>query len=248
MKLQILDKESMDWFASNLSKLTPFFLQDNNHWIEELLGHSPLVNTKYDVPDFELEMTDEAKPESTDFENVKRVYGNLMFLTDSQASDERLWAGLCLGQFWKYTQWRWKIKSKCTESNIKGHFFFGYGPRRSLTRNALARLWWVGRLTYDETNLVDPYVYTRFICEHNDYIMHVLERNTSNNPEIIRPFLQAIIDSEKEGLKINTDAVGELSKYLNLLGGTYILDCLSEKTIHEKILSYARSKYSTQAQ
>lgn len=41
-------------------------------------------------------------------------------------------------------------------------------------------------------------------------------------------------------MNINTDTVGELSKYLNLLGGTYILDCLSYDTIYNKILEKAR--------
>ena len=37
------------------------------------------------------------------------MYGNLQFLTDSQASDERLWAGLGLGHFWNYIKYRWNI-------------------------------------------------------------------------------------------------------------------------------------------
>ena len=70
--------------------------------------------------------------------------------------------------------------------------------------------------------------------------MHILERNTSNNPQIIRPFLAAIIDARNNGIAINTDTVGELSKYLNLLGGIYILDCLPEKRIYDKIYQKAK--------
>jgi len=104
----------------------------------------------------------------------------------------------------------------------------------------MARLWWIGRLTVDK-DAEDPYRLTKFVCEHSDYIMHALERNTSNNPMIIRAFFSACMDArDKEGLVINTDVVGELQKYLNLLGGTYILDCLPEKTIYEKILLKAR--------
>ena len=70
--------------------------------------------------------------------------------------------------------------------------------------------------------------------------MHIIERNTSNSPTIIRAFVSAILAARTEGLNINTDTVGELSKYLNLLGGTYILDCLSYDTIYNKILEKAR--------
>ena len=180
----------------------------------------------------------EDKPFLTEAENVKRIYGHFRFLSDSQASDERLWAGLCLGPFWNYVKYRWDIDKKCTVGNVQQHFLFGFGARRSLTRNALSRLWWIGRLTYDEKRS-DPWELTKFVCESSDYIMHILERNTSNNPAIIRPFLGAIIEAKAQGLPIDTNIVGELAKYLNLLGGIYILDCLPEQRIYDKILAKA---------
>jgi len=103
----------------------------------------------------------------------------------------------------------------------------------------LARLWWIGRLTYDDSR-PDPYELTKFVCENADHIMHIIERNTSNSSEIIRPFVSAMLAARNEGLNVNTDIVGELSKYLNLLGGTYILDCLPYDVIYDKILAKAR--------
>lgn len=239
MKLTFLDYDCMITLKSNLSNIYHQFALPNTDWIIDYFGRSPFIETKYTVDDFSLDMSQE-KPYLTDFENVQRVYNSLKFLSDSQASDERLWAGLCINHFWKYTQYRWDIISKCTIDNIKQHFFFGYGARRSLTRNALSRLWWIGRLTYDKSRK-DPYELTRFVCESSDYIMHILERNTSNNLMIIRAFLSALLMARNEGCKINTNTVGELSKYLNLLGGTYILDCLPESKIYNKILNKARS-------
>ena len=179
------------------------------------------------------------KEEKTDAENAKRIYQNLIFLSDSQASDERLWAGLCMGCFWEYTQYRWRIKKKCTADAVRQHYMYGFGARRSLIRNAIARLWWIGRLTYDKDR-ADPYELTSFVCEHNDHIMHILERNTSNNPMIIQGFIDGILAARAEGIAINTDDVGTLCKYLNTLGGVYILDCLPRERITEKILNKAR--------
>lgn len=234
MKIVFLQDDSLLALKSNLSQLIPKFILPDNGWIKEYFGGSPFIESKYMVDDFIMDMSQE-KPFLTEFENVQRVYNRLKFLSDSQASDERLWAGLCLTSFWGYTQYRWDIVNKCTISNIQQHFFFGYGARRSLTRNAISRLWWIGRLTYDETR-DDNYELTRFVCENSDYIMHILERNTSNNPMIIRPFISALLTARNEGLMINTDTVGALSKYLNLLGGTYILDCLSSQVIYDKTL------------
>ena len=239
MKLQFVSYNNLDTIKSNLGVWTSKFKSDSCTWLEEELDSPLFIDTKYtDIPDFSLNDNEE-RPFDTEAENVEIIYENLKFISDSQASDERLWAGLCLGAFWKYVQYRWDIVNKPTENNIKQHFFFGYGARRSLTRNAISRLWWIGKLTYDE-NRSDPYELTKFVCENSDYIMHILERNTSNNPMIIRAFLSALIDAKNQGVIINTNVVGELSKYLNLLGGVYILDCLTYEQIYKKIFSKAR--------
>ena len=239
MNITFLGEDNLYALKSNLPQIFAKFSSENSDWITEYFGRSPFSETKYPLEDFPLDMSQE-KPFLTEFENVQRVYNRLNFLSDSQASDERLWAGLCLNHFYNYTQYRWDIINKCTVDNIMQHFFFGFGARRSLTRNALSRLWWIGRLTYD-TSRNDPFELTRFVCENADYIMHILERNTSNNPMITKAFLSAIIDARKDGCPINTDTVGELSKYLNLLGGTYILDCLPEEKIYGKIFDYAQT-------
>ena len=238
MKITFLQEDCLYTLKSNLPQIISKFTTPDSAWIFEYFGHSPFADTKYAVEDFLLDMSQE-KPFLTEFENVQRVYNRLNFLSDSQASDERLWAGLCLNHFYKYTQYRWDIINKCTVDNVKQHFFFGFGARRSLTRNALSRLWWIGRLTYDSSKK-DPFELTRFVCENADYIMHILERNISNNPIITRAFISAIIQAQKDGCKINTDTVGDLSKYLNLLGGTYVLDCLPENKIFDKILTHAK--------
>lgn len=238
MKLQFISYDNLDAIRSNLPHWLENFKLDSSSWLDREFEGPLFLNTKYgDIPDFTLDMSAE-KPFLTEATNVARVYGNLKFLSESQASDERLWAGLCFGPFWKYVQYRWEIDKKCTVGNIEQHFMFGFGARRSLTRNAISRLWWIGRLTYDEGR-ADPWELTKFVCESSDYILHILERNTSNNPVIIRAFLDAVLEAKSRGLQIDTNTVGELAKYLNLLGGIYILDCLPANKIREKILAKA---------
>lgn len=237
MKMQFASYDALDIIKSNIPSWTEHFKEDSSAWLKEEVDIPVFIDTKYDMPDLSLD-TSEEKPFRTDAENVRRVYGSLKFLSPSQASDERLWAGLCLGPCWSYAKYRWGIENKCTAENIRQHFFFAYSSRRSLMRNAASRLWWIGRLTYDERKS-DPWEQTKFVCENSDYIMHILERNTSNNPAVLHPFISAIMDAQEEGASINTITVGCLSKYLNILGGTYILDCLPEKTIYDKIFTEA---------
>ncbi len=234
MNMQFMTWDGINSVKKNINSYLPDFSLPTNDWLEEKLGFCPFKSTKYPMPDIKLVMSEE-KPASTDAQNVRIIYDAFRFLSDSQASDERIWAGLSVGYFWNYVQYRWKI---CSAESIAQHYFFGYGPRRSLTRNAIARLWWIGRLTYDQSRS-NPYELADFVCESSDNIMHILERNTSNNPMIVKAFIEAILKTRAEGFVVNTDNIGDLAKYLNLLGGVYILDCLPSKTIYEKILQKA---------
>ena len=243
MKLYLVESTSLDTLKQNLPSLLTEFSKDNCDWIEEKLGKSPFIATKFpEIPQFSLDMTAE-DPSKTDGRNAEIVYENLKFLSDSQATDERFWAALCLREYWPFVRYRWNFEKKgITVGNIEQHVFFGYGGRRSLTRNTMSRLWWVARFTVDpDPNSDDPYRLTRFACENADTVMHAMERNTSNSRSINRAFLSAILDArDKEGLIMNTDIIGNLAKYLNLLGGTYILDCLPEQVIYDKIMAKAR--------
>lgn len=238
MKLQFISYDNLDAIKSNLPLWVDKFKLDSSAWLGSEFENTLFFNTKYgEITDFTLDMS-QSDPFLTEFTNVQRVYGNLKFLSESQASDERLWAGLCFGPFWNYVRYRWELDKNYTVGDIEQHFMFGFGARRSLTRNALSRLWWIGRLTYDESR-IDPWELTKFVCEKSDFILQVLERNTSNNPAIIRAFLSAVLEARKNGITIERADFRELAKYLNLLGGIYILDCLPEQKIHDKILAKA---------
>ena len=239
MKLQLISQDSIDIIKSNLEIWKTRFDADDATWLEEKLEGMLFLPTSYeDIPDFELVM-DAENPFATEAKNVEIVYSNLQFLTDSQASDERLWVGLGLSYFWKYIKYRWAIDGRSSVDTLRNHFFFGMGPRVSLTRQGVARLWWIGRLTYDGQRS-DPFELTKLVCEQASFIPDILERNTSNNPRIVHAFLDALLAFRKEGIQITRDLVSELSKYLNVLGGTYLLDCLSPEKIMLKVTEKGR--------
>ena len=246
MKLRILSSDSLAILKDKrcIEKcINKYKNYQSNDWLNEICGESPFIDTKYEnIPDIDFDMSaPKERAFETEFENVKKVYSALNFLSDSYASEERLWAALCLDIGYQYVQYRWDLQ---TVDSIAQHVFFENGNRRSLTRNALSRLWWIGRLTYDKGR-DDPYELTRFVCSHSDFIMHFIERNTSNNLHILRPFLEAIIEAQEKGYDLNTDDAGALSKYLNLLGGMYILDFMSGDWIKNKITAKIEQIIST---
>ena len=200
---------------------------------------SPLIDSRYECNPFSL---DPHSIGADEVANIKSFCDSLKDLSPAIASLEGFWAGLCIDAAWNYVQGRWKITEKSSGQDILSHFFFGFGPRRSLTRNALSRLWWIGRLTRDDAR-ADPYELTRFVLDDTDYVIAMLERNYSNNPCIVREFVSAVVEARAAGLKVDRDEIRELAKYINVIGGVSILDMMPRGAIHEKVLSRAKRLY-----
>lgn len=236
-KIKIIQSDDLAVLKSNIEFYREAFSDSDNQHLIEIFGKDPFIDSKFTIENFSLDMSAK-EPFATEFVNVKTTYENLKFLTRSQASDERLWAGLCLTNFWSYTKYRWKIDSNNSTDNILNHFFFNYSRKRSLTRNAMARLWWIGSLTYDKNN-PDPYELTELVCRNANYILDSLERNTSNNPEVVQSFLKGALRAEKEGYALTKQSFSRLAIYMNLLGGTYLLDAIPSEIIEAKIFNYA---------
>lgn len=234
MKIQYIEQDVLDQIKTNLPAWAENFKKDSSDWMLEVLGCSLFQDSEYkDVPDFSL-LDSEPDPQQTDSENVKRFYRRLRFISQEDAVQEQLWAALCLGPFWNYVKYRCGLKENCTPSNIRQHFFFAEGPRRSLLSNSLARLWWIGRLTYDSKRQ-DPWELTKFVCDNSGCLTRIFEGDLYKNHSLIRAFLSAIFSVWARGVSLPDDKADALVEYLNLLGGITILDRLSEKIIFEKV-------------
>ena len=128
-------------------------------------------------------------------------------------------------------KYRWKADN---EKDMLNRYFFNYSNNRSLFRNGIARLWWIGRVTYDEKRS-DPYELTKYICKDQDFIESICGRTIFNNPVVQKATIRAIYDMELSGVKIGREEIRNISKYVNLLAGTYLLDMLSEEEIYNKV-------------
>ena len=136
MKIYFMKREALNFLKANMDRLyTNYFQKDDNSWIEQEFGDNPFVFFM-DVPNFELApLSDDRSAGEIDLLNCKIIYENLKSLSESQASDERLWAGLCNGVFYKYLRRRHSyttagLKKKDTDvSGILSRFFFSGGTR-----------------------------------------------------------------------------------------------------------------------
>jgi len=240
MKLKFLKTNSLSILKENIKDNIKHYSDANSNWIKNSTNDEVnYIESKLDVPDFELIIS--KTPEKDDFLNIKLLYSNLIELTDSQAGDERLWAGLCHNQFWNYMINRWPIaKAKDEVKFIKKNYFFAHGEKRSLMTNGLARLWWIGRLTYDKDNPNNnPFELTEYLCKDlNGRGFPLFGSNFSNNDKILKIFLYTLKNYEESNnikLDRNTEFL-EMIKYVNKLSGKMLIDYLSNNELRKLIL------------
>lgn len=233
MKIKYIAEDDLNAIRSNLPAVLNRIVNGKNDNLETLLGKETVVkNTSYKIEEFKLDMSQPKGKESlTDAENVQRVYNHMKFLSDSQASDERIWVAYTLDEFLNYMKYRWEAT---TIEDIKNRYLFGYSIQRSLFRNGIARLWWIGRITYDEAR-EDPYELTKFLCRDQDYLESICGRNVFNNPKIGLTTINVLYDAEMAGVKVDRECVRQLAKYVNLLAGTYIIDAFTKEELYEKL-------------
>ena len=233
MKIKFLTEDSIAMLKKNSNLLYREVLLAKQKTLEEFLGHAgEIKETAFEIDDIILEMGQpKGKEPLTDAENVQRVYSHMKGLSDSQASDERIWIAYTLQEQIDYMRYRWKAASS---TDMMNRYFFNYSKNRSLFRNGMARLWWIGRVTYDEKRS-DPFELTKFLCNHQDFIETICGRSTFNNPTVQKATLNALYDVLKDRKADNREIIREIAKYVNLLAGTYILDMLSYEEIYIKV-------------
>ena len=257
MKVRYLTESALYTLKESFDTFLPFFAEDTNQPLVEKLKQTLETDmifrdTKYTFPD---EPLNPSKASNDEMDSIISVFGSMKELPNAVAMDERLWAGLAIDLCWSYVRERWDIAAlfdkgdDSVKNKVLDHFFYKQGPRRSFTRNAISRLWWLGKLTYDETH-DDPYHRTRVVTADLGYVVDLLERNFSNNPRISAEFVDAVEAaraevSSRDGVIMRPE-LRILCKYLNMLGGVYILDNLPEgmifQKIHDKAVSIARHK------
>ena len=159
MKLHFLKYDALASLRANVEGNLEKYRLPVNDWIYEFFGEEePFGEFMTTVGDISLVCTEKEQGKA-DVQNVITLYSAMMNITDTQASDERLWAGMCHGDMWEFLNKRWEASSskKITKEDVLSRYFYGQGRRRSLITNTLAKLWWVGRLTYDPDRK-DPYL------------------------------------------------------------------------------------------
>jgi hypothetical protein len=222
---------------NNIDYYKTFFTDENfeSNLIDEFsrnyYEHSDI---NYTPIQYDMSIVEKKDRKKTDFQNAIKVYETYRFLNESQASDERLWSGLCLEKDnMNYIFYRWGQ----TKETIRYRLTFHAPGKRGLAYHGLARLWWFAHLTYvDKTQ--DPYELTRFIFEYPHIMEKMIYRNFSNSKAIRLAVISAIKIFIDNGGSYAVKKIDELYKFIGLIGGNRLLDVIPRNELIQELLGF----------
>ncbi len=244
MKIYFMKQPALDYFKTNMDRLYVYYFQrDDNSWMEEEYGEDPFVLFK-DIPGLELaSLATGNSAGEIDVENCKIIYEALKDISESQASDERLWAGLCNGSFYNYMRKRYgyttaPLRDKEKDAGgILSRFYFSGGRRAGFYRNGLAKCWWTGRATYNKENTLNHFEMLDILgpSDISTKISDIFYSNTfASNPVILKGICDALKYYNDSNVKLLVrDHIRPALQYLNVVGGAIVLDVLSSDEIKD---------------
>ena len=255
MKLKYFPESIYLELYDNIEKNKAFYTEEKNTWVSQMFGDRNYnKESRIDAALPELSEAD------GDYYNVVSFYSAMKDkLTPKQASNTYLWSWLTHCYYWEYTNKRWAKKEELSTNMIKQRFFCSFlasspeGNRVGFLRNSIARLWWIGYLTYNE-DLKNPYKLTELMLSNSDLCQSIMERNFSKNKEITIGILSAIQEINDNPEMKNVGAVNNgdhyewrpLCKYINRYGGVVLLDTLDrndiKKLAYDFIIEYRQRK------
>lgn len=245
MKLKFLSKETLIDLRTNYEAYKEHYYNRNDEWFGKYFSQEGRVlESKIDFQKPELNMDDDYN--ISDAENVKIIYSSLKHLTVNQATQERIWSGLAHLQLRDYFYYRMKNElNEKKDKRINTGIFFKNGNKRSLFVHILARLWWIGHMTYDDDNEENPFWLTDFFTEKDFSARATIffSSNFTSNKNITRGILKVLYRWQQEGITIKRDHFVQANKYLNVVGGAMILDVLSTEEVEDMVEKYLIKLY-----
>lgn len=149
----------------------------------------------------------------------KDFRSNTVALPRNLFYEKELWAHLSMTSFKEVIrELRLKNSGKITENKIK-QFYFNAGE---ISRTGLLFLW----VMVDRLNSEEDFEITHTAFEFVDPVKAVLERTMSKNPNILRAFVQGIINSGKDSRFKSDKFRSKVPSHISCYASVRMLDAL----------------------
>ena len=211
-----------------------FYKQDKAMWLEDFYEGAEFSSTLKHQLKNKINLIEDGKP-SSDYENVKTVHSALRFIEPRLLANECIWVYFTHMYFWQYMQKRWipKDPKKMTSNQIKDRFFINANSDRGLLRNGIARLWFLGHVTYDSENDNDHYHLTETLLSNQEVLTSLAERPSLFRNEKFRIAILKLIKNNQELLE--RKKLRKLLMQFSYLSGIRVLDAFSTDELGEML-------------
>ena len=157
------------------------------------------------------------------------------------ASDPRLWTYLALMTHRDYmiTRWGWKQEENFAEA-VARRWIMPQSRARNMVRHGIARLWWVPKLTYDDTlrfpmsqSQDDPFAYSSWILGSEERLKSLFEGLIGRTPAIRWAAMNSL--SKAPANMPARFGARELAKKINLEAGFRNIQALPEDALQSLV-------------
>ena len=210
-----------------------FYKQDNPMWLQDFYEGAEFSSTLKHQLKNKINLIEDGKP-SSDYENVKTVHSALRFIEPRLLANEGIWVYFTHMYFWQYMQKRWiPNPKKMTSNQIKDRFFINGNSDRGLLRNGIARLWFLGHVTFDSENDNDHYHLTETLLSNQEVLTSLAERPSLFRNEKFRIAILKLIKNNQELLE--RKKLRKLLMQFSYLSGIRVLDAFSTDELGEML-------------
>jgi hypothetical protein len=232
------DQASKDLFsASNTPSRQKQYIDRDFSFLSDYETVRSVIDVTSELP--LLKMKENSK--SFDVDNAINLFKSLGTLNIDFALDPRFWIYLTHNTYKDYMLSRWMDNSQKGGGTITDRFFgfYKYGTDRSISRNALARLWWGAKMTVNENDSEmnyyfdhssDKYQYTKLLFSLQDVHLQLSERTLARDKKIILAILHYGLKKEIEWSK---DKIVKITKLVSLQMYNNRLSFLSPEEIYK---------------
>jgi hypothetical protein len=211
-----------------------FYNQEKATWLQDFYEGGEFSGALKQPLNNEIKLIEDGKP-SSDFENVKTIHSAFRFIEPRLLAYEGLWVYFTHVYFWQYMQKRWipKEPKKMTSGMIKERFFLKGEATRGLLRNGIARLWFLGHMTFDSENENDHYHLTEILLSNQEVLESLVGRPKLFSSKNFRIAILKLIKNNQELLE--REKFRKLLMQFIYLSGIRVLDAYSSDELVEML-------------
>lgn len=167
-------------------------------------------------------------------------YNSFTGITPSVANDERMWAWMNHFMLHAYGLERWRRQSNTNLTNyVRDHWFVSTTQSGAFWRsNTAGRTWWIAHTAHKAANsAAGSFTAQEALDDFSTYAVHyhiLMYYEFTRNPDVLSELVRVLIN-EAQGMKAEKGLYA-LTKHLNHLAGTQILDVLPRDHLRRYIV------------